>query len=165
MDISRAYEVRAASEGGFVVSEISGPGYIPSANAAFSNASDLITWLAKQYGLPIGRFAEGGYSIPENMQQQVKVAIAAMSSAKARASEPLCEDEGCPHHGIDHVCMNWIEWNGATIFKGRETGVPCMVRMRNGKERVGKTFDQPSRWAWSVNDERLLNDVVAYRLV
>ncbi|MGX9443917.1 hypothetical protein ACWX0K_15245 [Nitrobacteraceae bacterium UC4446_H13] len=24
-------------------------------------------------------------------------------------SEPLCDDEGCPHHGTDHVCINRVE--------------------------------------------------------
>lgn len=27
----------------------------------------------------------------------------------ASAPEPLCEDEGCPHHGTDHVCYNEAE--------------------------------------------------------
>jgi hypothetical protein len=57
MDMSRGYEIKPASEGGFVVhgkpvtaSPFSPPGVTETpATVAFSNAKDLIVWLAK-YG-------------------------------------------------------------------------------------------------------------------
>lgn len=52
MTISDGYEIKSASNGGFIVASVrSNSGCIPEILGAFSNAADMITWLAKGYGL------------------------------------------------------------------------------------------------------------------
>lgn len=60
MDISTKYEINSASEGGYIVTD---PGVYPQPTAAFTNATDLIVWLAKKHGITVHAIAAGGTNI------------------------------------------------------------------------------------------------------
>jgi hypothetical protein len=58
----------------------------------------------------------------------------------------------------------WTDWDGSFMDKPSHNA-PCMIRMRNGSERAGKTWDNPRRWNWAPNVGQSDFDVIAYRLV
>lgn len=60
---------------------------------------------------------------------------------------------------------DWTPWNGGALPECIDHDAPCMIRMRNGTERVGKAWDRYERWNWRENAILLENDVVAYRLI
>jgi addiction module HigA family antidote len=60
---------------------------------------------------------------------------------KAR-SEELCEDEGCPHHGIDHVCVVRVaqpSGNSGEVAQGEAAN--SIRRILSGAERMGYMVD------------------------
>lgn len=95
MDMSRGYEIKPATNGGFIVRDANNPmqpGAYRDDIAAFSNATDLIAWLAKQHDVPFGGF--------DVSPEHVEVMKAAIAGERTPIYDELCEDEGCDHHGI-----------------------------------------------------------------
>ncbi|WP_140427041.1 hypothetical protein [Ensifer aridi] len=81
----------------------------------------------------------------------------------------LAEQYGLNSHPTPIVTVKaiepeWTDWSGGAVLPV-PVNRPCMIRMRNGSERVGKTRDNPHRWDWSVNPTLSDFDVIAYRLV
>lgn len=143
MDTLRAFAVEPAKNGGLVVSErdFSSPGRMPDVIGAFSSPADMIRWLCEQYRLPADAiFAMGGVAIVTERVGE-------------RAAESIVPTDD-----------DWINWSGHSMLEC-DKGLPCMIRMRNGQKRQGKTFDQADRWRWSINDEAVMDDVVAYRVM
>lgn len=146
MDVTKGFDIQPAANGGVIIHgknlSVAPFGADNSEVAAFTTPADMITWLAKQYGLTASVVVPGGYLVTEN----------------------LCEDEGCPNHGTPHECVNWTVWSGFSMLEC-DKGRPCMIRMRDGTERAGKLWDNPRRWHWAINDAMTSRDIIAYRLV
>jgi hypothetical protein len=153
MDTLREFELKPAANGGIVVfGQQQTYGAHLDMLGAFSTPADMIAWLAEQYDITCTITVNAVVTTDDSM------------SGGYLVTDELCNDEGCPHHGTAHVCIDWIEWSGHSMLED-DKGLPCMIRMRNGRERPGMTFDQPNRWRWSINSDELMNDVIAYRLV
>lgn len=76
MDMSRAFEVNPASNGGFIVSGSSKQtatfGQDGGCTAAFSTSADMIAWLAEQYGLTASVVVAGGYLVTDGPLSEVE---------------------------------------------------------------------------------------------
>lgn len=138
MDMSRGYEIKPASEGGFVV--CGKPAVTPwgappgvtetAATVAFSNAKDLIVWLANSHEV----------SIAVNMTVDIEVHKPSLSQVRAATEN----DKFTP-------------WEGGTCPIDR--GSRVTVRTSNGDEITGMA----GQFAWTKGAAP--HDIVAYRLV
>jgi hypothetical protein len=138
MDTSKPYEIRPASEGGLTVFGDAGTFGSPRVViAAFSNASDLIRWLAEQHDVT----AAVGYELPPQIVNELA-------------------DSG----KIQVVCDAVMEWEGK-FFPDKGKGLPCVARLRNGDAITIHTGeDDGCQWTWQ-HRGRQPHDVVAYWLV
>ncbi|QTG05937.1 hypothetical protein G6M87_10820 [Rhizobium rhizogenes] len=165
MDTLKEFVVKSSANGGVVVEGFSKFNEPSNIIGAFTTPGDMLVWLAGNYGLRIERLFQETTGTP-----RVSVSLPLVGERAGESIVPkspdLCEDEGCPHHGTEHVCLNWAEWSGDE-YRPRigPMGNPCFVRMRNGKERPGLLFDVPYRWNWAGREALSSDDVVAYRLV
>lgn len=150
MDMSQEFAIKRASNGGLIVqgktNGVTPWGADASTHAAFSTPADMLAWLAEQYGV---KLATGGVIKPFAAQ------IRRMGEVPSEQTVSVTADD---------VCTNWVAHNGG--FADVLHGVPCMIRMREGDERVGKTWDNPGRWNWAAPNVALSDfDVIAYRLI
>lgn len=154
MTTFKEYEVKPATNGGFVVFNTgrNDPGLMREMLGAFSNASDLIAWLAKQHGVTFG-----GFDVPAEAVAAVNAAI--FAGARSPIHE-LCEDEGCDHHGTPHVCENWVSWSGGE--RPVNAGTLVDVKFRNGSVSKCKLAKV---WSWEHRSLTEGGDIVAYRVV
>ncbi|MBY5863296.1 hypothetical protein [Rhizobium leguminosarum] len=155
MNTSLGYEIKTAANGGFVVRDANNPmqpGKYRDDIAAFTNATDMIAWLAKEHGVPFG-----GFDVPADKIETVKGVLASggfvSSDARTPMYDELCEDEGCDHHGTPHVCVNWTAHDGTDAnpfyrlphFEGKIEG-----DYGDGDTRLrGTTIDPPHLFSWA----------------
>lgn len=151
--MSKPYEIHPGSEGGFVVLEpfnFGSKGDRTACVAAFTSAADLIVWLAGQHGLRVEQL------FPETTTRDVCDETSAILQ-----SLELCKDEGCQHHGKDHVCTDWIKWTGGDRPVPPDTTVE--VKFRNGNNSADV---RAKIWSWTHRDDEYNGgDIIAYRLV
>ena len=67
--------------------------------------------------LTIEQAADLVISGPGTVREKIIAGIEAY--AKSLPSEQLCEDEGCPHHGTDHICISPPPHAGQGCCAGR----------------------------------------------
>jgi hypothetical protein len=155
MNTSLGYEIKTAANGGFVVRDANNPmqpGTYRDDIAAFTNATDMIAWLAREHGVPFG-----GFDVPADNVETVKLAI---EQARTPIYDELCEDEGCDHHGIPHVCVNWVTWSGGE--RPVDAGTLVDVKFRNGSVSKCKLAKV---WSWEHRSLTEGGDIVAYRVI
>lgn len=131
------FEVNAAGNGGFVVlNKHEHPGFSPQLLAAFTNATDMIAWLAKQHGVPFG-----GFDVPAEMIEVVKGAIV----------------------GNGALGDAWVEWKGGKCPVKPTTMVH--VKFRHGgitESKIAKVWSWEHRAGDDLNNG---GDIVAYRVI
>lgn len=142
MNTLREFELKPAANGGVVVfGQEQTYGSPLEMLGAFSTPADMIRWLCEQYRIPADViFASGGVPIVNELVGE-------------RAGESIAPTDN-----------GWISWSGHSMLEC-DKGLPCMIRMRNRQKRQGKTFDHVERWRWSINEEAVMTDVVAYRVM
>lgn len=167
MDTSRAFEVRPATNGGFIVRDANNPmqpGAYRDDIAAFSNATHLIAWLAKEHGVPFG-----GFDVPAEHVESMKAAIAGewhpgVLDFGIFAEGGMVSSERLPlvgeRAGETVFPPGWIAWSGGKCPVDKKTIVD--VKFRNGTERSGH---YAKAWSWEHRSLTEGGDIVAYRLV
>jgi hypothetical protein len=136
VDVTKPYYIHPAREGGFTVVGGAQPFEQSLPSAAFSNAADLIAWLAERHGVSIGKSNEQ------------------IVTLKLDASEIL--GLGDPSQTSD----GWIEWTGEDR-KPVDESLRVRVKFRDGSE----SEMQPNYWCWTWRVLEHPRDIVAYRVV
>lgn len=146
MDTSKPYEIHPAAEGGFaILTPVCSDGPYrrdPALIASFTNAGDLVRWLAEQHGVKIADAHElPGPSATERLVPR----------------GPFPDDDG------------WTKWDGH-MPPGFVKGEKCIARLRSGTlTKIHTGENDGCDWFWNdstVTTMKLrLHDVVAFRPV
>ena len=161
MDTSKPYEIRPASEGGFVVmtEHYVVPGQMPLTVAAFSNAADLIGWLAAQHSVSIA-FNEPAQTL--NIERS-------LTWDEARLLDPEYSQRLVPRQVAEPSELAapdgpMMPWAGKYVPDAGK-GLACIARLRNGDLISIHTGENDGcRWEWDGKRSTDSLDVVGYWL-
>lgn len=134
----------------------------PALVASFSNAGDLICWLAKQHGITVHAVAAGGghLSVSFPLVGEVPSNAVATERLVPRRVSPL-EDDGTEE---------WTKWDGH-MPPGFIKGEKCVAKLRNDTRIFTSTGENDGcDWWWKSSPttstvRQHAYDVVAYRPV